>query len=154
MGWIRKYPRIRIILLVLILVTISLLAGCSKTEPDVSFSYEYEVESTTYRPGDTVSILVVVTNLGDGIECNGRDLDMFQEASLTTSTRDYAYSIYWRREMTSGDVTNAVFTNGATTWHTYTFEIPDDAILGSYDLNFGFFSENDVRFEDVIEVIE
>ena len=150
-----RYGRITAIV-VLFICAVLCFFGCTR-QPYVSFSYEYEVESKTYRPGDTVQIRVVATNQGEPIDCGGPHniyIDFFKKATLTTSTDSYSYSLVHNRISRDVQPSGTMFENGESVEYTYVFDLPDDAILGGYDFEFGFYNETNICIEDVIEVVE
>lgn len=117
-----------------------LLTGCSGGEK--SLSVQCAVDPGDYRPGDTVTIHVQVTNNGRTFEWYGDADSDFGMAKLVLNSAELQYTI--ERVVFAyidGPGMNHKFPQGETASKSYQFAIPEDAVPGKYTLIFRAFEE-------------
>ena len=138
--------------LICLLLAISLLAaGCgsaSQENPD-TFTFSHSWDDTVYKPGDTVVFTVTAVNIGKAFTYIGTP--SFHPAELAERTGNITFTIHSQEEAIPTDATEYTWQTGQEKHHTYSFEIPDNAMTGSYDVTVSLFGTTKV-FRDVIKV--
>ncbi len=137
-----------------ILLCISALAGCANQEFPAEFTFSYEVEKSTYTRGETVKITATVTNASGRpyryTGCSGNDF--IPMISLCCAS-DPQYQLAFEPIAFPTDVVEKKVEDGESGSMVYSFVIPEDARLGSYNLTL-WRGESKQEFPDVLSIVE
>lgn len=131
--------KLHFVLAALLLLAI-LLTACAENEK--SLSVYCATDPGEYRPGDTVTVHVQVTNNGRTFEWYGDADSDFGMAKLVLNSTELQYTI--ERVVFAyidGPGMNHKFPQGETASKAYQFVIPEDAVPGKYTLIFRAFEE-------------
>lgn len=134
---------------------ISALAGCANQENHpAKFTFSHEVEKSTYTRGETVKITATVTNVSGRAYrytgCSGNDF--IPMISLSCAS-DPQYQLAFEPFALPTDVVEKKIEDGESGSMTYSFVIPEDARLGSYNLTL-WLGESKQEFSAVLSVVE
>ncbi|MBQ2805574.1 MAG: hypothetical protein IJF08_00840 [Clostridia bacterium] len=141
-------------LALLTILCIFVLAGCANGEGSLEFTFSYEVEKSVYTRGETVKITATVTNASGRAYrytgCSGNDF--FPMISLCHAS-DPQDQLEFEPIAFPTDVVNKKVEDGESGSMTYSFVIPADASLGSYDLTL-WLGESKQEYSAVLSIVE
>lgn len=127
--------------------------GCypvENSEPS-ALEFSYEIENTVFVPGDQVSICVTAVNTGKSFYWKGTPTNEFFKAKLTNNSDDASFSVETYNRVMTDDATMRQYDTGARFTGVYSFEIPQNALTGFYDLSFQFMGV-EKTFYDVLRI--
>lgn len=134
---------------------ISALEGCANQENHpVKFTFSHVVEKGTYTRGETVKITATVTNVSGRpyryTGCSGNDfIPMISLCHASDPQARLAFEPF----AFPTDVVEKKVEDGESGSMVYSFVIPEDARLGSYNLTL-WLGESKQEFPDVLSIVE
>lgn len=137
-----------------VLLCISALVGCANQERSYEFEFSYEVEKGTYTRGETVQVTATVTNVSGHAYrytgCSGND---FIPMISLYHTSDPQTQLTFEPFALPTDVVEKKIEDGESGSMTYSFVIPEDARLGTYNLTL-WLGESKQEYSAVLSVVE
>lgn len=145
-----KIGRFKCFISIVLIVALSVLCLPSCASAGFSFSYEIRDMKQTYRPGEEFSIISTVKNKGLPVIATGSSSSLFR-----TYVKIYCgdYTIEVEPFVDTTDVVTKKLRKGESESSTYTVKIPDDAVLGSYNITVGY-STHSQTFENVFTIVD
>ena len=142
-------------IILFMVICFAFFAGCANQENHpVKFTFSHEVEKGTYTRGETVKITATVTNVSGRpyryTGCSGNDF--FPMISLSCVS-DPQYQLAFEPIAFPTDVVEKKIEDGESGSMTYSFVIPEDARLGSYNLTL-WLGESKQEFLNVLSIVE
>ncbi len=128
----------RILACLLALTLLPALAACTRQNDDPQFDFSYTATKAPYEPGETVEIVVTVTNLGPKYRYVGADFDLFGPATLRHASPSVDYTMPAPPFASSTDATENVLKTGESVSRTYYFNSETTSPIGTYDFSLSF----------------
>lgn len=136
-----------------VLCLLLLVSGCAIWEREPQLEFSYTTKTAQCSPGDEISITVKVVNVGSTVIDYATPMDWFGASELIAAGSDSSYSIVSYKQIHTDQMSPSSFETGSTISWPYTFNIPEDAPCGKYDLRISFNGVSHV-FADAIQITD
>lgn len=101
--------------------------------------FSYTANGSIFMPGQTIEITATMTNVSDtDVEYTGSLLAFYPDVTLIATAHDEVYWLMYQDRMITNEIARYTLSPGDSRTTTYVFPIPDNALLGSYQLQLYF----------------